>query len=104
MWIMAMFDLPVGDKEQRRYATHFRKHLLSRGFSMLQFSVYAKFCSSRDSANSIINTVKFALPPDGNVRISMITDKQFSDTLVFSGDKQLTKKEKEKAPEQLNLF
>lgn len=104
MWIMAMFDLPVGDKEQRRYATHFRKFLLSRGFTMLQFSVYAKYCSSRDSANSIISTVKFALPPDGNVRICMFTDKQFADTLVFSGTKLLTSDEKEQPPEQLNLF
>ena len=35
-----MFDLPVLTAPQRREATRFRKFLLDRGFSMVQFSVY----------------------------------------------------------------
>lgn len=105
MWAVAMFDLPVKEKDERRMATAFRKHLLSKGFTMLQFSVYAKFCSSRDSARSVINAIKTTLPPDGHVRVAMLTDKQFEDMYVFCGRKQLNKEERvDQAPKQLMLF
>ena len=44
MWILVMFDLPVGTKEQMRAATRFREYLLDEGFEMAQFSIYARFC------------------------------------------------------------
>ncbi|MCD4706232.1 MAG: CRISPR-associated endonuclease Cas2 [Candidatus Sabulitectum sp.] len=106
MWAIAMFDLPVKKKTERRYATQFRKHLLAKGFTMLQFSIYAKFCSSRDSARSVISSIKATLPPKGNVRIALLTDKQFGDMYVFTGQKQIdgSERENETAPEQLMLF
>lgn len=105
MWAIAMFDLPVKEKVERKSATQFRKHLLSKGFTMLQFSVYAKFCSSRDSLASVVSSIKTTLPAEGHVRIAMLTDKQFGDMFVFSGRKQLNRKEREEEPpEQLMLF
>ena len=105
MWAIAMFDLPVKKKSERKLATRFRKHLLAKGFTMLQFSVYAKFCSSRDSARSVINSIKEQLPPEGHVRIALLTDKQFGDMFVFFGRKQLNEEERtDQAPEQLMLF
>ena len=101
MWVMAMFDLPVTDKEKRREYTHFRKLLLGEGFSMLQFSVYAKFCSSREAGETYYRHIKAALPPEGEVRVFMLTDKQFGDMKVFYGG---VKKEPESQPEQLLLF
>ena len=92
MWAIAMFDLPV--KKNRE------KNLLAKGFTMLQFSIYAKFCSSRDSARSVINSIKATLPPRGNVRIALMTNKQFGDMYVFTGQKQIdgSERENEKAP------
>ena len=49
MWVMVMFDLPVGTKRQRKVAARFRKDLLEDGFWMLQFSVYARPCSSQEN-------------------------------------------------------
>lgn len=105
MWLMAMFDLPVVKPMQRKYASRFRKHLLSKGFTMLQYSVYAKFCSSRDSAKSVLNHIQLSLPPEGEVRVCMVTDKQFGDMHTFCGQ-NLVKDEdkKEVKPEQLMLF
>src|SRR5690606_17027170 len=40
MWMMAMFDLPVLTKPERKRAADFRKFLLDQGFEMVQFSVY----------------------------------------------------------------
>lgn len=42
MWVMVIFDLPVGTKTERRAATRFRHFLLDQGFMMSQFSVYMR--------------------------------------------------------------
>ena len=47
---MVMFDLPTVTKQERLEYTRFRKYLLKEGFIQLQFSVYAKFCSSRENS------------------------------------------------------
>ncbi len=101
MWLFSMFDLPVTDKQARNDYSHFRKMLLSRGFSMLQFSVYAKFCSSRETAETNKKIIEACLPPEGQVRVFMITDKQFETMSVFYGTER---KEVENQPEQLLLF
>lgn len=68
---------------------------------MVQYSVYTKFCSSRESGEKYYRHIKAVLPPEGEVRIMMITDKQFEEMAVFYG---LEKKEVENKPEQLLLF
>jgi CRISPR-associated protein Cas2 len=45
-WILAMFDLPVVTKEERKVATGFRKFLLDDGYVMVNFSVYARPCTN----------------------------------------------------------
>ena len=101
MWLMVMFDLPVVSTEEKRQYTRFRKYLLREGFLQLQFSVYAKFCASRENAQKYLNHLKAAVPPGGKVRLLMITDKQFGDMVSLYGKKI---EEVEKKPEQLLLF
>ena len=81
MWILALFDLPVQTKAERKLASKFRNDLLDLGFQMVQFSVYMKYCSSKESAETIIKKVKLAVPKYGNVKIITITDKQFQGIL-----------------------
>lgn len=85
MWLVAMFDLPVVAAEDRKAATGFRKALLSRGFSMLQYSVYARFCRSEEFAKGIGNEIRGLLPDSGQVRLVLITDRQFGKMEVFDG-------------------
>ena len=40
MWLVVVFDLPVGTKTERRRASGFRNMLIDEGFMMKQFSVY----------------------------------------------------------------
>jgi len=101
MWVVAMFDLPTDTKPARKAYARFRKHLLSDGFTMLQYSVYARPCASRESAEVHVGRVKAHLPPDGEVRILPITDKQFERMQVFWGKRR---KPPEAAPSQLQLF
>ena len=101
MWVLAMFDLPTDTKESRREYTHFREALLKDGFAMMQYSVYARHCPSEENAEVHEDRIKAFLPPDGEVRIITITDKQFERMKTFYGKARV---ETEKAPEQISFF
>src|SRR5208283_3187707 len=101
MWLFAMFDLPVDTPEARREYTQFRKTLIKAGFSMLQFSVYARYFANEEASEPHHRRIQGLLPPSGQVRLLLVTDHQFGKMEVFYGR---TRKESEKAPEQLLLF
>jgi len=101
MWLVAMFDLPTDSKKARRDYALFRKHLLSDGFTRMQYSVYIRHCPSRENAQVHVNRLRAHLPPDGEVRVITITDKQFERMLIFWGK---VRKPPEAAPRQLELF
>jgi CRISPR-associated protein Cas2 len=77
MWILVLFDLPTETKTDRKRYTQFRKDLLRDGFSMFQFSIYLRHCSSRENADVHIKRIKKVLPEFGKIGIIEITDKQF---------------------------
>jgi CRISPR-associated protein Cas2 len=101
MWIFAMFDLPTDTKKARKDYTYFRKNLLKDGFSMLQYSVYVRHCASEENADVHYGRVKSFLPPDGEVRLVSITDKQFGRMETFWGK---LRKPPLPQPRQLELF
>lgn len=101
MWVIVMFDLPTDTPQDRKQYAEFRKYLLKDGFMMMQFSVYMRHCASDENAQVHAQRIKARLPPDGEVRIVKITDKQFGRIEVFFGQKR---KPIERAPEQLSLF
>lgn len=88
MWLFVLFDLPVETKKQRRDYTRFRAKIVSRGFVMLQYSVYARHCPSEDAAESERSFVRTVLPPEGQVRLLPVTDRQFGKMTVYYGAKR----------------
>lgn len=101
MWLFALFDLPVESKSQRRAATRFRHFLLQQGFTMLQFSVYARYLESADAAEEQATRIKVMVPRSGEVRLLAVTDRQFGKMQVFMGRKR---RPPETPPDQLMLF
>ena len=101
MWVMVLFDLPTETRKERKFAADFRKNLLKSGYQMFQFSIYVRFCPSRENASMHIKRVKNALPKHGKVGIMMITDKQFAMMEIFYGKKQV---DLPQPVEQLSLF
>lgn len=99
--MMVMFDLPTDTKEARREYTQFRKALLKDGFTRMQYSVYVRHCASEENADVHENRVSGGLPPDGEVRIMRITDKQFERMGIYRGK---MRKPTEQPPRQLELF
>ena len=102
MWIFAMFDLPVKTAKARKRYTQFRKLLLQDGFSMLQFSVYARYCASEEAAQAHRNRIRESLPPEGYIRVLAVTDRQFGKMESYIGQK--SSETVEKPPAQLELF
>jgi len=101
MWVLTMFDLPVDTKKARHDYAQFRKRLLQDGFARIQYSVYARHCPSEENAAVHIARVERMVPPDGEVRILLLTDKQFERMRIFWGK---LRKPPEQAPAQLELF
>ncbi|MCB0490503.1 MAG: CRISPR-associated endonuclease Cas2 [Cyclobacteriaceae bacterium] len=101
MWMMVFFDLPTETKRDRRNAAGFRKRLIQDGFTMMQFSVYVRHCSSSENMEVHRKRVKKSLPPKGSVNILTVTDNQFGRMEIFYNTKP---REKVEVPQQLELF
>lgn len=101
MWVLVFFDLPTDTKADRKRYSEFRKKLLKDGFSMFQFSIYMRHCSSQENANVHIKRAKSFLPPKGHVCMMTITDKQFGMIDIFYGKDPA---QMPGTPAQLELF
>ncbi len=89
MRLILFFDLPMNTKEERRIYTKFRKYLISNGFMMLQFSVYAKIFPNRISLYQYIEGLKRNLPVRGSIRIMGVTEKQYEKMFILVGGKTI---------------
>jgi CRISPR-associated protein Cas2 len=101
MWVFVYFDLPTQTKKDRKAYSVFRKNLLRDGFNMIQYSIYARHCASRENADVHKKRVKKWLPKKGEVVLFEITDKQFGMMEFFSGHEITDAPE---TPQQLELF
>ncbi len=98
-----MFDLPVTTKKERKTATDFRKFLLDDGYSMAQFSVYMRFCTSYDVMEKHTKRLQPQVPEGGNVKVFFLTDKQWEKSINCVG-KEYKINKKHIDPEQPDLF
>ena len=96
-----MFDLPTNTHAERREMTVFRKRLQSLGLFRMQFSVYARFCDNKRLTDTVLRAIRQSVPPNGEVRLLYVTDKQYGEMFIFEGT---VKKRPETEPEQLTFF
>jgi len=101
MWILVHFDLPTETKTDKKNYAKFRKRIMADGFTMFQFSMYIRHCSSKENTEVHIKRVKAILPPKGHVGILTITDKQFGMMEIFRGIDSVPAPE---TSQQLELF
>jgi len=101
MWVIAMFDLPTETPKKRKDYARFRKDLLEDGFTMMQYSVYARHCASIENAEVHVKRMGALVPPEGEVRFLTITDQQYGRIKVFVGKKRQATPP---SPSQLEFF
>lgn len=88
MRIMVMFDLPTESLEDKREYRKFRKFLITKGFLMMQESIYTKLVLNQTVAKLVANSVKENKPSKGVVQMLIVTEKQFERMEYVVGEKQ----------------
>ena len=89
MRLVIFFDLPVITAIDRKNYAKFRKYLIKEGYMMMQFSVYCKIFPNREAAIKHVAQIRKNVPKEGQVRIMMITEKQYSKIEIIVGGKSL---------------
>lgn len=103
-WLIVFFDLPTSTPEDKKNYTTFRKQLQEDGYSMIQYSVYARACVTYDRVQTHTRRIKDFLPPEGTVRCMFVTNTQWDKTFVYYGGSKMQISPPESLPEQLLLW
>ena len=88
MRLLLFFDLPSVTNEERRLYSRFVKQIKRNGFYMLQESVYVKLALNKQVIDSTIEKVNKLLPPNGNVIVLPVTEKQFNNMTIMLGEEK----------------
>lgn len=87
MRLILFFDLPVVSKEDKRIYATFRKYLIKNGYMMMQYSVYCKIFANREAAVKHTNILQRNIPRKGQIRLLLVTEKQYSRIEIIVGGK-----------------
>lgn len=87
MRLILLFDLPMVTKKEIRIYNKFRKQLIKNGYIMMQFSVYCKLFANREAAIKHIDMLRKIVPKEGQIRLMLATEKQYSKIEVIVGGK-----------------
>ena len=87
MRLILFFDLPVKTKRQRKTYSIFRKYLIKNGYLMMQYSVYCKIFANREAAVKHVGMLKKNVPKEGQIRLLLVTEKQYSRIEIIVGGK-----------------
>lgn len=87
MRLLLIYDLPMIEEEDRRIYQRFHNKLISTGFYMLQYSVYAKVIQNDQAYKQLIAKVNKILPQKGNIALLKVTEKQYEDMVYLRGEK-----------------
>lgn len=85
MRLILFFDLPMVEKSDIRVYARFRKWLLKNGYIMMQYSIYSKVFANRDATVNHIIQLKRNVPPKGQIRVMMVTEKQYASIEIIVG-------------------
>lgn len=83
-----MFDLPTYSSVDMREYRRFRQFLIKGGFIMMQESIYCKFLLNTPSVDLVKKQVRNNLPKDGLIQMLTVTERQFQNMELLSGELQ----------------
>ena len=65
------------------------EYLIKNGYMMMQFSVYCKIFANREAAVKHVNILRKNVPKEGQIRILIVTEKQYAKIEIIVGGKSL---------------
>lgn len=77
MRIIVMYDLPVGEAQERHEYSKFRQFLVGDGYTRLQNSVYTRLAVDTKNADAAIVRLKANLPEAGLVQVLRVSEASF---------------------------
>lgn len=83
--VLVLFDLPVGDRAQRRQYTQFLSGLKRLGYLMFQESVYYKLLTNVSTYAAEQESVQRLAPSDGSVHFLPIPLGTFTKMTALTG-------------------
>ena len=86
MRMILFFDLPSVTKKDHKEYQKFIKLIKSKGFVMLQESVYTKLAITPSVVDSVMIELKKKVPVEGSISLLTITEKQFSSMKQLLGE------------------
>lgn len=86
MRLILLYDLPVVTDRDKKIYNKFRNFLLDDGFYMIQYSVYVRICKNFDDVKKHITRVEINAPKKGNIRLFQLTEKQYENMYMISGN------------------
>ena len=86
MRLILIYDLPMIEDEDKRIYQRFHNRLISIGFYMLQYSVYAKIIQNDQVYRQLTSKVSKMLPQKGNIALLKVTEKQYEDMIYLRGE------------------
>lgn len=86
MRTLLFFDLPTYTAEDRKNYRKFVKMIKTNGFYMIQESVYCRMSIDQQMADTIANRIRTSIPPEGNIMLLNVTEKQFSSMQILLGE------------------
>ena len=89
MRIMVMFDLPTLTKTDLRIYRKYVKYLEKDGYIRVQYSIYSKLCINTDAVRTNIKRLKKHSPKHGDIRMMVITEKQYQKIEDFNSSKSV---------------
>lgn len=92
MRIIIMYDLPNNNSDENKDYTKFRKNLIKNGYIMMQFSVYIKCLNVKTKFKNEVKKISKFIPPQGNIRVLSITEKQYQDIIYLNGESNINEK------------
>ncbi|MFV8470240.1 CRISPR-associated endonuclease Cas2 [Mycoplasma sp. 654] len=88
MRILIFYDIYQTD-ENDKAAQKFRDRLIGLGYFMLQYSIYCKCIGSHTVYKYELEKIKKILPIKANVRVIMLTENQYQNMEILTGEKNL---------------
>ena len=92
MRIIIFFDLPTSTVKNKKDYQKFSKFLKNQGFIKMQFSIYSKVVLNQSATNKYRRKIYLNSPNDGNIRMLIITEKQYASIEFITG--KLSQEEK----------
>ncbi|QJG66136.1 CRISPR-associated endonuclease Cas2 [Mycoplasma phocoeninasale] len=88
MRIIIMYDISTDEDNIDQY-NKFRNALYKLGYYRIQYSIYGKCIGSNSQYPYEKEKIMKVIPKKSNVRILLITEKQYGDIEILSGEKSL---------------